>query len=118
MCYHASEAFQVREYLLDGGTSPFAVWFLSLDTAAASKVQVAVARLELGNLSRVAWFRGIGEVRIDWGPGLRIYFAQDGPSILLLLGGGSKRRQQRDIEAAISRWEDYRRRRARGEHGA
>ncbi len=118
MCYHPSEVFQVREYLRHDGTSPFAVWFLSLDTTAASKVQVAVARLELGNLSRVAWFRGIGEVRIDWGPGLRIYFAQDGQSLLLLLGGGSKRRQQRDIEAAVSRWEGYRRRRARGEHGA
>ena len=110
--------FQAWEYLLHDGASPFAAWFLSLDTSAASKVQVAVARLELGNLSRVAWFRGIGEVRIDWGPGLRIYLAQDGPSLLLRLGGGSKRRQQRDIEAAVSRWEDYRRRRARGEDGA
>ena len=69
------------------------MWFLSLDTAAVSKVQVAVARLELGNLSRVAWFRGIGEVRIDWGPGLPIYLAPDDPTLLLLLGGGSKRRQ-------------------------
>lgn len=60
MCYHAAYVYQVREYLLADGTSPFAAWFLSLDTAAASKVQVAVARLELGNLSRVAWFRGIG----------------------------------------------------------
>jgi putative addiction module killer protein len=118
MCYPASEAFQVREYLLHDGTRPFAVWFLSLDAAAASKVQVAVARLELGNLSRVAWSRGIGEVRIGWGPGLRMYLAQDGPSLLLLLGGGSKRRQQRETEAAVARWEDYRRRRARGEHGA
>jgi len=115
MCYPDAEVFQVREYLLDDGTSPFATWFMSLHTTAASKVQVAVARLELGNLSRVAWLRGIGEVRIDWGPGLRIYLAQDGPRLLLLLGGGSKRRQQRDIEAAISRWEDYRRRRARRE---
>lgn len=64
MCYHTSEVFQLREYLLDDGTSPFAVWFLSLDTAAGSKVQVAVARLELGNLTRVAWFRGIGEDRL------------------------------------------------------
>jgi putative addiction module killer protein len=118
MRYHVCEVFQVREYLLEDGTSPFAVWFLALDAAATGKVQVAIARLELGSLSRVAWLRGIGEVRIDWGPGSRVYLAQDGPRLLLLLGGGPKRRQQRDIEAAVSRWKDYRRRRARGEHGA
>jgi putative addiction module killer protein len=60
----------------------------------------------------VVWFRSIGEFRIDWGPGLRIYFAKDGTRILLLLGGGSKKRQQKDIDLAVERWDDYKRRKA------
>jgi putative addiction module killer protein len=70
-------AFQIKELLLDDGMSPFGQWFKSLEGVAAAKVQVAVARMEQGNLSNVVWFRSIGEFRIDWGPGLRIYFAKD-----------------------------------------
>ncbi len=68
--------------------------------------------VEQGNLSNVQWFHGIGEYRIDWGPGLRIYLAKDGVRIILLLGGGTKKRQQRDIDLAVERWEDYKRRKA------
>ncbi len=104
--------FQIKELLLDDGMSPFGVWFRQLEGVAAAKVQVAVARMEQGNLSNVEWFRGIGEFRIDWGPGLRIYLAKDGNRIVLLLGGGTKRRQQRDIDLAVERWNDYKRRKA------
>ena len=104
--------FLIKELLLPDGSSPFAQWFEGLEGVAAAKVQVAVTRMEQGNLSNVAWFRGIGEFRIDWGPGLTIYLAQDGVRIVLLLGGGSKKRQQRDIDMAIERWEDYKRRKA------
>ena len=66
-----------------------------------------------GNLSSVKWFRGIGEYRIDWGPGYRIYLAKDGLKIIVLLGGGTKRAQQRDIERAVALWNDYKRRKAK-----
>jgi putative addiction module killer protein len=56
--------------------------------------------MELGNTSNVKWFSGIGEYRIDWGPGYRIYLAQDGADLIVLFGGGTKRRQQADIERA------------------
>ncbi len=105
-------AFQIKELLLDDGMSPFGQWFKGLEGVAAAKVQVAVTRMEQGNLSNVVWFRSIGEFRIDWGPGLRIYFAKDGTRILLLLGGGSKKRQQKDIDLAVERWDDYKRRKA------
>ena len=68
----------IKELLLDDGSSPFGDWFLKLDSQAAVKVQVALARMEQGNLSNVKWFRGIGEYKINWGPGIRIYFAKDG----------------------------------------
>ncbi|MEY4711630.1 MAG: hypothetical protein RIS88_1080 [Pseudomonadota bacterium] len=102
--------FQIKELLLDDGMSPFGEWFKGLEGVAAAKIQVAVIRMEQGNLSNVQWFRGIGEFRINWGPGLRIYFAKDGNRIILLLGGGSKKRQQKDIDLAIQRWDDYKRR--------
>jgi putative addiction module killer protein len=105
-------ALRVEELLLDSGVSPFGQWFADLEGVAAAKVRIALARIEQGNLSRVSWFRGIGEFRIDWGPGLRIYLAKDGVQVILLLGGGSKHRQQRDIELAIARWDDYKRRKA------
>lgn len=103
---------QLEELLLEDGTSPFGRWFLSLEGVAAAKVQIALARMEQGNLSRVTWFRGIGELRIDWGPGLRIYLAKDGSQVFLLLGGGTKARQQRDIDLAVERWERHKRRKA------
>ena len=54
---------------MDDGTSPFADWFVTLDAVVAAKVTTALMRMEQGNLSNVKWFRGIGEFRIDWGPG-------------------------------------------------
>lgn len=99
----------LKELVLKDGTSPFAAWFLILDGVAAAKVRVALARIEQGNLSNVEWFRGIGEYRIDWGPGLRIYLGKDGVDIILLLGGGTKKKQQRDIDLAVKRWDEYKR---------
>ena len=105
-------SYQIKDLLKDNGDSPFAKWFDSLEAVAAAKVGVALGRMELGNLSNVEWFRGIGEYKIDWGPGLRIYLAKDGLKIIVLIGGGTKKRQQQDIDQALTLWEDYKRRKA------
>ena len=115
--YHSDVSFQIKELLLDSGDSPFAAWFESLEALAAAKVRVAVSRMEQGNLSNVEWFRGIGEHKIDWGPGLRVYLAKDGLKIIILIGGGTKRRQQQDIDRAVALWEDYKRRKASAQKG-
>jgi putative addiction module killer protein len=99
----------VRELLLEDGSSPYAVWFNSLAPDVAAKVVTAKLRMEQGNLSSVEWFRGIGQYKIDYGPGWRIYLARDGLQILILLGGGSKTRQQRDIDRAVELWEEHKR---------
>lgn len=104
-------AHRVEELLTESGACPYADWFNSLDAQAAAKVTVAKVRMEAGNLSKVEWFRGIGEYKIDWGPGLRIYLARDGERLIVLLGGGTKRAQQRDIDQAVKLWQDYQRRR-------
>ncbi|TXL66077.1 type II toxin-antitoxin system RelE/ParE family toxin [Zeimonas arvi] len=104
--------YKIEELLREDGASPFAEWFDSLEAVAAAKVRVAVGRMEQGNLSRVEWFRGIGEYKIDWGPGLRVYLARDGLTVILLIGGGTKRHQQRDIDHAVALWDDYKPRKA------
>ncbi|MFG5408880.1 type II toxin-antitoxin system RelE/ParE family toxin [Piscinibacter sakaiensis] len=101
----------VREYLDEDGTSPFAEWFAVLDATAAARITVALARIEQGNLSNVKGVgEGVLEYRLDFGPGYRVYFGRDGDVLVILLAGGTKKRQQRDIEAAQARWAAYKRR--------
>lgn len=97
----------VVEYVLEDGTAPYGSWFGDLPAQAAAKVATARARLELGNTSAVKWIGVIGEYRIDWGPGYRIYLGRDGDSLIVLLGGGTKQRQQADIERAKALWSEY-----------
>jgi putative addiction module killer protein len=67
--------------------------------------------LSLGNFSNVKGVgAGVFEVRLDFGPGYRVYFGKDGDTLVILLGGGTKKRQQDDIEAAHERWRDYKKR--------
>jgi putative addiction module killer protein len=102
----------IRELLLEDGSSPYADWFNDLLADVAAKVVTAKLRMQLGNLSNVEWFRGIGEYKIDFGAGWRIYLAKDGTQIIILLGGGSKKRQQVDIDEAVSLWNAYKQRKA------
>ena len=103
-------SYTLVELLLEDESSPYAEWFKNLDPLAAAKVTIANLRMEQGNLSSVKWFCGIGEYKIDWGPGYRIYLARDGMTIIVLLGGGTKKHQQKDIDQAIELWESYKRR--------
>jgi putative addiction module killer protein len=101
----------VREYLDARGESPFALWFAGLDALAAAKVATALYRLEQGNFSRVEGVgSGVYECKINFGPGYRVYFGKDGEALIILLGGGSKKRQQADIGAALTCWQEYKRR--------
>ena len=102
---------EVREYVDEGGRSPFGRWFDGLDAYAATKVRTALARMESDNLSGVKGVgRGVLEHRIHFGPGYRVYFGRDGDELIVLLGGGDKRRQQYDIKDARDLWQEYKRR--------
>ena len=101
---------KVQEYVRENGSNPYQQWFDSLDAIAAAKVTVAKYRLELGNTSSVKWFDGIGEYRIDWGPGYRIYLAQDGKQLIVLFGGGTKKGQESDINQARVLYQEYKKR--------
>jgi putative addiction module killer protein len=99
--------FEIREFT-EGGRSPFAEWFDDLDPVTAARVDRYIRRLESGNFGAAKVLReGVSELRLDFGPGYRVYFGRDGRTLILLLAGGSKRRQDADIAAAIARWRRY-----------
>ena len=101
----------VREYNDRDGRSPYAAWFNRLNAQAAAKVSDGVDPSGAGNFSNVKGVgSGVFECRIDFGPGYRVYFGKDGERLVILLGGGTKKRQQHDIQTALDRWQDYKRR--------
>ncbi len=88
--------FEVRQ------TSVFEDWLEGLkDREARRRIAIRLVRIEAGLLGDVKYFKGVGELRIDYGPGYRVYFAKRGELIILLLCGGDKKTQQRDIARAI-----------------
>ena len=104
--------FEVLRYVTESGEEVFGKWLASLaDNRARAKVAVRIARLAVGNFGDCkALGEGVSELRIDWGPGYRVYFAMAGRTVVLLLCGGDKRRQAADIERAVNSWKDYKRR--------
>ena len=102
---------EIRGYIDENGNKRFAQWLEGLESAAAAKVTIALTRMEQGNLSRAKGVgSGVFEYKIDFGPGLRIYFGKDGDSLVILIGGGTKKRQQQDIATAKECWAAYKRR--------
>lgn len=103
----------VQEYIRVDGGNPFRDWFDSLDPQSAAKVTTGLLRLELGNVSNVKWIgSGLGEYRIDWGPGYRLYLLRDGDELIILFAVGTKRRQKADIKGAKQLQDEYRARKA------
>ena len=99
---------EFTEYIDANGRSPFAQWFDALDAVAAAKVRVYTTRVELGNYSNVEPIgEGLSEIKIDFGPGYRVYFRKEKEKLLLLLGGSSKKGQQKAIDAAKLAWKKY-----------
>jgi putative addiction module killer protein len=104
----------IREYIDAEGRSPFQRWFEALAAPAAAKVRTALARLEDGNMSALKGVgRGVHELRIDFGPGYRVYLGRDGSELVILLGGSTKSRQSNAISDAYGRWTEYRHRKRR-----
>jgi putative addiction module killer protein len=84
-------------------TEVFASWLRKLrDPNARARIQIRIRRLSLGNFGDVKPVGdGVSELRVDYGPGYRVYLQQQGSVLVLLLAGGSKKTQQSDIAKAI-----------------
>lgn len=106
---------EIRQYVDRLGRNPFERWFKNLDGSVRARITVFLERLEFGNLSAVkAIGAGLFELRLDFGPGYRVYFGKDGETIVILLGGGTKKRQQADIDSAGELWREYKQRKREG----
>ena len=82
-------------------TDEFIRWLRKLpDRGAAKKIAMRLVRVRSGLLGDAKFFTGIGELRIDHGPGYRVYFVRKGATLVVLLCGGDKSTQQRDIARA------------------
>jgi putative addiction module killer protein len=84
-------------------TDEYAEWFKRLkDRQARAHINTRIRRLSLGNPGDVKSVgQGVSELRIDYGPGYRVYFVQRGETLVILLAGGDKRTQKRDIKIAL-----------------
>jgi putative addiction module killer protein len=103
---------EVRRYVARSGSDVIGDWLASLeDLKARARIAARLDRLSLGNFGDCKPLReGVSELRIDWGPGYRVYYAMLGRTCVLLLCGGDKRRQASDIKRAIEYLEDFKER--------
>ena len=99
---------EIRIYEDEEGRAPFSEWMDRQEAPLYGRVMARLERVELGNLGD---HRGVGdgvfELKIDFGPGYRVYFGLDGSELVVLLIGGTKKTQRRDIEIAKQYWRNY-----------
>ena len=102
---------QILIYKTSQGKVPFEEWLNKLkDAKTRAKIKTRLTRVTLGNLGDYkAVGEGVRELRINYGKGYRIYFAQQGSILIILLCGGDKDSQQKDIKQAKQYWLDYQR---------
>lgn len=103
---------EVRHYVTRAGKDVFDDWLSKLaDARAQAKVATRINRLAAGNFGDCKPLsHGLCEMRIDWGPGYRVYYATLGSVCVLLLCGGDKRKQSSDINRALEFLRDYKER--------
>ena len=103
---------EIRRYLTASGRDVFGEWLSKLkDVRTRAKIVARIDRLSLGNFGDCSALRGgLSELRIDWGPGYRVYYAVVGKACVLLLCGGDKHKQSSDIKCAREYLNDYRER--------
>ncbi len=103
---------EVRHYVSRAGKDVFDEWLSRLtDLRAQAKIASRINRLAAGNFGDCKPLRqGLCELRIDWGPGYRVYYAMLGAACALLLCGGDQRKQSTDIGRALDYLQDYKER--------
>ena len=103
---------ELSEYLTETGRNPFREWLHSLrDIQARARIRVRLNRVRLGNLGDCkAVGEGVLELKLDFGPGYRVYLGLAGDALVILLCGGDKQSQSRDIATAKVYWQSYKQR--------
>ena len=98
----------VRFYTAGAGRQPFKRWLRSLDRVARTRVRARLNRIRIGEFGDCrALGDGVWEIRLQFGPGYRIYFGRAVDASVVRLCGGEKRSQRRDIERAKAYWRGH-----------
>ena len=99
----------IKVFVSSDGRSPIEEWLRGIkDDATRARIRTRISRLRTGNFGDTKSLRaGVYELRLDFGPGYRIYYAIMEQTIVLLLNGGNKSSQKKDIEKAISFWQEF-----------
>jgi len=104
-----AKLYEIAAVRTDSGNCPFKTWYSTIkDTRARAVIASRLARVAAGNLGD--WKNvggGVNELRVDYGPGYRVYFAFHDDVMVVLIVGGDKHSQPRDIKAAQKLWEDH-----------
>ena len=100
---------QLKEYIARIGSNPFGEWLSSItDKTTCARIRTRISRLRLGNFGDCRGVgEGVNELRLDFGPGYRVYYGLVGETLVLLLGGGDKSSQDRDIREAKRYWQEF-----------
>lgn len=101
---------KISVYVTDTGKSPYFEWENKLESFTKAIVSNRIDRIKVGNFGDAKMIKdgsGIWELRIDYGPGYRIYFGKQGLTVVILLTGGDKKSQKRDIKKAQQCWLEY-----------
>lgn len=103
---------KIRIYKTEHGAAPFVEWLEALkDRQGRAHIRARLARLQAGNMGDCKPLRdGVQELRIDHGPGYRVYLSRQGAVLVLLISGSDKGSQDRAIRQAIEYLEDWKRR--------
>lgn len=103
-------SFTLEYYIAESGKVPFKEWLEGLkDISARAKIRISLDRIRLGNFGHSKSLgKGVYELKIDYGPGYRVYYALAGKTLVLLLLGGDKASQSKDITRAKEYWSEYR----------
>ena len=102
---------RLLRYRTTDGHVPYSEWLGDLNDSTAGRVSAYVDRMRLGNFGRSEPVgQGVSELKLDFGPGYRVYYIRDGQTVVILLCGGDKGSQRADIRQAQEFAADYRRR--------
>lgn len=92
----------------NAGNSPFTEWLDDLDSSTRARIEQRILRVSLGNYGDHKVLQdGINELRFTFGAGYRVYFGEDGDTVVVLISGGDKSTQKKDIKKAIEYWKEY-----------
>ncbi len=108
----------MKIYRLPEGRIPYLEWLRKLkDERARQKIQVRINRVRLGNFGySESVGEGVQELKIDYGPGYRVYYGREGQELVILLCGGDKDSQSEDIQKAKQYWANYKKEKSHADY--